>query len=145
MTLLGRCLFATAACLWAIAPEAWGAAPSALPTRGGEEAMGQTLRLEADSISYDAQKRTYQVRGRVRIALADLTVRCESAILTAAPAQDQILKVVFSGQVEARRGPDSFRAQRITYHVRERRMFAEGSTRTQLRLPAGVPGVGLSL
>ncbi|MNL88716.1 hypothetical protein D3C87_2186030 [compost metagenome] len=47
--------------------------------------------------------------------------------------------MVFSGNVKAQKGTDSFTASRITYLVAERRLKAEGTTRTRLKLPAEGP------
>ncbi|MEB3223831.1 MAG: hypothetical protein VKS61_17290 [Candidatus Sericytochromatia bacterium] len=98
------------------------------------------LQIEADSTTYDGKGHTYQVRGNVRITLPQMVVTCQQATIFAAPAEDRVLRVLFTGGVEARRGSDTFRAARITYHVAERRLMAEGTTRTRIILPAGAAG-----
>ncbi|MEB3329106.1 MAG: hypothetical protein VKQ33_07735 [Candidatus Sericytochromatia bacterium] len=110
----------------------------AAPARAA--APAPQLQIEADVTTYDGKAHTYQVRGHVRVTLPQMVVTCQQATIYAAPTEDRVLRVVFDGGVEARRGSDTFRASRITYHVAARRLVAEGTTRTRLLLPAGVAG-----
>lgn len=95
-----------------------------------------TMDIEAKSTTYDGKAHTYQVKGGVKITLPQLTVTCDEATVYANDAENQIVKVVFNGNVEAKKGTDSFKAGRITYLVAERRLTAEGMTKTRLKLPA---------
>jgi lipopolysaccharide export system protein LptA len=116
----------------ALAQKAAPAAPAKAPAES-------TMEIVAQSTVYDGKAHTYQVKGNVRITLPQLTVTCDQATVYANDAENQIVKVVFSGNVEAKKGTDSFRATRITYMVAERRLSAEGTTRTRLKLPAEGP------
>ncbi len=98
------------------------------------------MEIEARTTTYDGKAHTYQVKGNVKVTLPQMVVTCEDATIFAAATEDRILRVVFAGKVEAKRGTDTFRAERITYHVAERRLVAEGGTRTQIKLPAGAAG-----
>lgn len=98
-----------------------------------------TMEIVAQSTVYDGKAHTYQVKGNVRITLPQLSVTCDQATVYANEAENQIVKVVFSGNVEAKKGTDSFKSTRITYMVAERRLSAEGTTRTRLKLPAEGP------
>lgn len=100
---------------------------------------GGTMEIEAQSTTYDGKAHTYQVKGKVRITLPQMVVSCDEATIHAA-TEDRVLRVVFAGRVEAKRGADTFRADRITYHVAERRLVAEGGTKTRIQLPAGAQG-----
>lgn len=99
-----------------------------------------SMEIEAKTTTYDGKAHTYQMRGQVRITLPQMIVTCDEATVHAAVTEDQVLRVVFAGHVEAKRGTDTFRAERITYHVQERRLVAEGGTRTQIKLPTGASG-----
>lgn len=114
------------------------AAKTAAGPRAGTP--GGTMEIEADATTYDGKAHSYQVRGKVRISLPQMVVTCDEATILAAATEDRVLRVVFAGKVEARRGADTFRAERITYHVAERRLVAEGGTRTKITLPAGAQG-----
>jgi lipopolysaccharide export system protein LptA len=103
-------------------------------------ADGGTMEIEAKTTTYDGKAHTYQIKGAVKITLPQMVVTCDEATVFAAPTEDRVLRVVFAGKVEARRGADTFRADRITYHVAERRLVAEGTTRTKIKLPAGAQG-----
>jgi lipopolysaccharide export system protein LptA len=105
----------------------------------GSGAAAQSMEIEAKTTTYDGKAHTYQVKGGVRITLPQLTVTCDEATVYANDAENQIVKVVFDGNVEATKGTDSFKASRITYLVAERRLTAEGTTRTKLKLPAEGP------
>ena len=115
------------------------AAPVVAAPKESPGAAGRTMEIEAKTTTYDGKAHTYQVKGAVRIALPQLTVTCDEATVYANDAENLIVKVVFSGNVEATKGTDSFKASRITYLVAERRLTAEGTTRTKLKLPAEGP------
>ena len=102
-------------------------------------ASSGTMEIVAKTTTYDGKAHTYQVKGDVKITLPQLTVTCDEATVYANEAENQIVRVVFSGNVKAQKGTDSFTATRITYLVAERRLTAEGTTRTRLKLPAEGP------
>lgn len=130
-----RFLVVTLALLLAGAPAA--AAPSPSP------AAGQLMEISAQRTVYDGKAHTYTVTGKVRIAVPpQLVVTCEQATVYADASEHQIVKVVFTGNVEAKRGDDTFHASKITLLVPERRLVAEGTTHTRLKLPAGGPVAG---
>jgi lipopolysaccharide export system protein LptA len=99
-------------------------------------AAADTMEIVATTTTYDGKAHTYQVKGHVTITLPQLKVTCDEATVYANATESQIVKVVFSGGVTATKGTDSFKASRITYLVAERRLTAEGTTRTRLKLPA---------
>lgn len=103
-------------------------------------APAQHMDITAQTTTYDGKAHTYQVKGKVTITLPQLVVTCDEATVFADATESQVLRVVFSGNVEAKKGTDSFRASRITYHVADRRLVAEGTTRTRLRLPDRAQG-----
>lgn len=111
----------------------------ALAQKATPAPAASTMEIVANSTVYDGKAHIYQVKGNVRITLPQLTVTCDQATVYANDAENQIVKVVFSGNVEAKKGTDSFKATRITYLVAERRLSAEGTTRTRLKLPAEGP------
>lgn len=111
----------------------------ALAQKATPAPAASTMEIVANSTVYDGKAHTYQVKGNVRITLPQLSVTCDQATVYANDAENQIVKVVFSGNVEAKKGTDSFKATRITYLVAERRLSAEGTTRTRLKLPAEGP------
>ena len=111
----------------------------ALAQKAPPTPAASTMEIVANATVYDGKAHTYQVKGNVRITLPQLTVTCDQATVYANDAENQIVKVVFSGNVEAKKGTDSFKATRITYLVAERRLTAEGTTRTRLKLPAEGP------
>lgn len=104
----------------------------ALPAAAAEE----HLEIEADATTYDGKAHLYRVSGHVRITLPEIVVTCREATVYADASESKVLKVVFTGDVTARKGTDTFRAERITYHVGDRRLVAEGETRARLKLPA---------
>lgn len=122
-------LVAAAAASWT--PAAVAVASTALPAE---------MEIAAQTTTYDGKAHTYTVKGKVRVTLPQLVVTCDEATLYAGPGEDTIVRVIFRGNVEATRGTDSFRADRITYMVAERRLIAEGTTRTRLKLPARALG-----
>ena len=97
------------------------------------------LEIEAASTTYDGAAHLYRVKGKVRITLPQLVVTCDAATLHFTPKEDAIQRIVFEGDVTAKKVTDTFRAKRITYDVPARRLVAEGGTRTRLQLPLGVP------
>jgi lipopolysaccharide export system protein LptA len=128
-----KSLIAALAAVIAITPAALAASPAPAT------AEGQSMEIVATSTVYDGKAHTYQVKGAVKITLPQLTVTCDEATVYANATESQIVKVVFSGGVTATKGTDSFKASRITYLVAERRLTAEGTTRTRLKLPAQGP------
>jgi lipopolysaccharide export system protein LptA len=98
------------------------------------------MEISAQTTMYDGKAHTYMVKGKVRVTLPQWVVTCEEATLFASPGENAIVRAVFRGNVEAVRGTDTFRADRITYQVAERRLVAEGTTRTRLKLPAQANG-----
>lgn len=127
---------ATKAILAALVPLLCGATT---PPQQSARSSNQ-MEIAAQTTTYDGKAHTYLVKGKVRVTLPHLVVTCEEATLYASPGEDTIVRVVFRGDVEATRDADSFRADRITYQVADRRLVAEGATRTRLKLPARAMG-----
>lgn len=101
---------------------------------------GDHLEIEAASTTYDGKAHVYRVKGNVRMTLPQIAVTCDEAVVHFTPKEDAVQRIVFSGHVVATKGTDTFRAERITYEVADRRLVAEGATRTRLKLPvAGSP------
>jgi lipopolysaccharide export system protein LptA len=98
------------------------------------------MEIVAKTTTFDGKAHTYQVKGNVKVTLPNLVVTCAEATLFANAKDDAIVRVVFSGNVEAARDGNTFRADRITYHVLERRLEAVGTTRIRLKLPAKALG-----
>lgn len=92
--------------------------------------------IVAQTTEYDGHAHTYSVRGGVRITLRDMSVTCDQAVIYDTPKDDRVERIVFAGHVMARRGPGTFRGDKVTYYVAERRLLAEGGTHTRLLLPA---------
>jgi lipopolysaccharide export system protein LptA len=113
------------------------AAPTPKPAASAD---AQHMDIVAQTTTYDGKAHTYQVKGKVTITLPQLVVTCDEATVFADATESQVLKVVFTGNVEAKKGTDSFKASRITYHVGDRRLIAEGTTRTRLKLPEKAQG-----
>lgn len=114
------------------APASKVRAPQPLPSAVTMDQMDITAR----ETEYDGQQHTYAMSGNVRISLRDMVVTCQEATVYASPKEDRVDRIVFSGQVEARRGTGVFRGEKVTYFVAERRLLAEGGTRTRLLVPA---------
>lgn len=114
------------------APSAKTRAPQPLPAAVSLDQMDITARQS----EYDGQAHTYAMTGNVRISLRDMVVTCQEATVYATPKEDRVERIVFTGQVEARRGTGVFRGDRVTYFVAERRLLAEGGTHTRLLVPA---------
>lgn len=113
-------------------PAAKAKAPQPLPAAVSLDQMDITAR----QTEYDGQEHTYAMSGNVRISLRDMVVTCQAATVYATPKEDRVDRIVFSGQVEARRGTGVFRGEKVTYFVAERRLLAEGGTHTRLLVPA---------
>lgn len=107
-------------------------APQPLPASVSLDQMD----IVARESEYDGQAHTYSMAGNVRISLRDMVVTCRAATIYATPTEDRVERIVFSGQVEARRGNSLFRGEKVTYYVAERRLLAEGGTHTRLLVPA---------
>jgi lipopolysaccharide export system protein LptA len=103
-------------------------------------APAQDLEISAKSTTYDGRAHTYTVKGDVHITLPQLAVTCDQATIYADASEKHVVKIVFTGGVEAKRGTDSFRADTITLLVPERRLVAEGTTHVRLRLPEKASG-----
>ncbi|MNX77787.1 Lipopolysaccharide export system protein LptA [compost metagenome] len=119
---------------------ALSAAPAlAAPAKPTKPANAQTLdqmEVLARTTEYDGKAHTYTVKGDVAITLKDLAVSCDQATIYASPKEDQVERIVFSGKVEAKRSTGTFRGEKVTYYVAQRKLVAEGGTRTRLMLPA---------
>ncbi|HEY9854176.1 MAG TPA: LptA/OstA family protein [Stenomitos sp.] len=113
-------------------PAAKAKPPQPLPAAVSLDQMDITAR----QTEYDGQEHTYAMSGNVRISLRDMVVTCQAATVYATPKEDRVDRIVFSGQVEARRGTGVFRGEKVTYFVAERRLLAEGGTHTRLLVPA---------
>lgn len=99
-------------------------------------AADEHLEIVADATTYDGKAHLYRVSGHVKITLPEIVVTCREATVYADADETKIVRVVFTGGVTATKGTDTFRAERITYLVADRRLVAEGGTRTKLKLPA---------
>ena len=119
-------------CLLLLAPLVLGAAA---PARTGEQ-----MEISAKNTTFDGKAHTYEVTGDVHITLPKLEVTCRRATVYADPTDARIVRITFDGDVEAKKGTDTFRAERITYYVIERRLVAEGATKTRLKLPLEASG-----
>lgn len=106
--------------------------PQPLPAAVSLDQMDITARQS----EYDGQAHTYAMEGDVRIALRDMIVTCRAATVYATPKEDRVERIVFTGQVEAKRGNSLFRGEKVTYFVSDRRLLAEGGTHTRLLVPA---------
>ncbi|HEY9720933.1 MAG TPA: hypothetical protein V6D47_02905 [Oscillatoriaceae cyanobacterium] len=98
------------------------------------------MEMNADTTTYDDRAHTYTAQGDVHIALPQLQVSCQEAVITANAAGTRVLKIVFTGDVEAKRGQDVLHAETITLFVPERRLVAAGGTHIRLRLPDSASG-----
>ena len=84
---------------------------------------------------YDGMAHTYTIEGQVRIAMRDMTVTCDQAVITTSPDEQEVLKILFLGHVVATRAHDTFRGNEVTYFVPTRRLVAQGDTKTHIFLP----------
>lgn len=96
--------------------------------------------LSAQSTTYDDRAHTYTAEGAVHIQLPQLDVRCDKAVIFADAHGTRVLRIVFSGDVSARRGMDMLHAQTITLDVPARRLVAQGGTHIRLQLPDSASG-----
>lgn len=123
---------AIALTLVALQASAWAApAKPASPAQPLDQ-----MEVLARTTEYDGKAHTYTVKGDVAITLKDLSVSCDKATIYASPKEDAVERIVFSGKVEARRATGTFRGEKVTYYVAQRRLVAEGGTRTRLLIPA---------
>ncbi len=91
---------------------------------------------------YDGMAHTYTIDGQVRIAMRDMTVTCDQAVISTSPDEQEVLKILFRGHVVATRAHDTFRGNEVTYFVPTRRLVAQGDTKTHIFLPRpGHPAV----
>lgn len=93
------------------------------------------MEIEAKTTEYNGQLHTYTVAGGVTIRLKDMVVTCDRATIYANAKEDRVERVAFYGGVEAKRGSNVFRGETVTYYLPERRLVAEGGTKTRLALP----------
>ncbi|HEY9900462.1 MAG TPA: LptA/OstA family protein [Pantanalinema sp.] len=129
--LQARLSLAMALALW----QAPALAAPAKPAPAPAQALDQ-MEVLARTTEYDGRAHTYTVKGDVAITLKDLAVSCDQATIYATPKEDRVERIVFSGKVEAKRSTGTFRGDKVTYYVAQRRLVAEGATRTRLMLPA---------
>jgi lipopolysaccharide export system protein LptA len=124
---------------------AWKApflAASAAPTAAKKAAPApqtSTMEISARKTEYDGQKHVYTVTGNVRITLEDLLVTCQQATIFATADESRVERVLFSGDVIAKRGPHVFTGETVSFHLQTRRLLAEGGTTTKLQVPASTP------
>ncbi len=91
--------------------------------------------INGRTTEYDGMAHTYTIDGQVRIAMRDMTVTCNQAVITTSPDEQQVLKILFLGHVVATRAHDSFRGNEVTYFVPTRKLVAQGDTKTHIFLP----------
>ncbi|MBO9539869.1 hypothetical protein J7643_04655 [bacterium] len=116
---------------------ALSAAPAlAAPAKPTSAQALDQMEVLARTTEYDGKAHTYTVKGDVEITLKDLAVSCDQATIYASPKEDRVERIVFSGKVEAKRSSGTFRGEKVTYYVAQRKLVAEGGTRTRLMLPA---------
>lgn len=117
----------------------WLALPAlAAPARPAPRPALEQLEIQGRTTEYDGASHTYRVKGDVTIETRDLVVTCKEAVIYTTPGEDRVDRIVFTGNVEARRGTGVFRGERVVYHVAQRKLQAEGMTRTRLLVP-GAP------
>lgn len=133
---LGVVLGLAAMPAWAAAKPAAPAAKMRAPQPLPPAVTMDQMDIVARETEYDGQAHTYAMSGNVRISLRDMVVTCQEATVYASPKEDRVDRIVFTGQVEAKRGTGVFRGEKVTYFVAERRLLAEGGTRTRLLVPA---------
>lgn len=126
-------------------PEASAASKSAAPAakaaaaKSTPAAKSSPMEIEARTTEYDGQKHTYTVTGDVRITLEDLIVTCKQATIFASDDESRVERVRFSGDVIAKRGPNVFTGETVTFHLPTRRLLAEGGTKSRIMVPASTP------
>ncbi|MBU6430679.1 MAG: hypothetical protein KGR26_16795 [Cyanobacteria bacterium REEB65] len=116
------------------------------PVRTAPPVRMDEIGIIGQSTVYDGLAHTYTVAGKVKVALKDMTVTCDRAILDTSPDEDQVIKILFSGNVVAVREHNTFRGDQVTYYVSTKRLVAEGDTRTRVLLPqSGASGLPRAL
>ncbi len=122
------------------APKAPAPAAKTSPTaQSSPTAKSSPMEIEARTTEYDGQKHTYTVTGDVRIVLEDLVVTCKQATIYATDDESRVERVRFNGDVVAKRGPNVFTGETVTFHLPTRRLLAEGGTKTRIMVPAVTP------
>lgn len=116
----------------------WNTAMAAHPV---SEVTVDELELTAQETSFDGPLHRYRVNGKVHVTVRDLDVRCEQADIFLSGDDSRVVRLECSGEVIARRGKNLFRSARVTYWVSERRLLAQGGTRTVITLPAASKSV----
>jgi lipopolysaccharide export system protein LptA len=111
-------------------------AKSPAAAKSATAAKSSTMEIEARTTEYDGQKHTYTVTGNVRITLEDLIVTCKQATIFASDDESKVERVLFNGDVIAKRGPNVFTGETVTFHLPTRRLLAEGGTKTRILVPA---------
>lgn len=99
----------------------------------------EQMDITAVSTEYDGHAHTYTVKGDVHVNLRDLAVTCAEATIFVTSKEDRVERIVFRGDVEAKRGSGTFRGNQVTYFAGQRRFLAEGRTRTRLLLSTTEP------
>jgi lipopolysaccharide export system protein LptA len=113
-----------------------GSALAAPLTHGATGSIGlDEMDIVAKQSEYDGHAHQYLIKGDVRVTLKDMVVTCDQATIFVTAKEDRVDKLIFSGRVEARRHGNTFRGDRVTYFVGDRRLLAEGATHTRLLLP----------
>lgn len=120
-------------------PAASAAPKKAAPPAKAATAQSSAMEIEGRTTEYDGQKHTYTVTGNVRITLEDLVVTCKQATIFASSDESRVERVLFSGDVVAKRGPNVFTGETVTFHLPTRRLLAEGGTKTRIMVPASTP------
>ena len=113
--------------------------PAAPVAKSSPAAKSSPMEIEAKTTEYDGQKHTYTVTGDVRITLEDLDVTCKQATIYATADESKVERVLFSGDVVAKRGANVFTGETVTFHLQTRRLLAEGGTKTRIMVPASTP------
>lgn len=102
-------------------------------------AKTSTMEILAQKTEYDGQLHTYTVTGNVRVTLEDLVVTCQQATIFATADESEVDRVIFNGNVIAKRGPHVFTGETVSFYMPTRRLVAEGGTTTRLQVPASTP------
>ncbi len=130
---------------WAVVGSAPFPAASAAPSKAAPAikspaaATSSVMTIEAKTTEYDGQKHTYTVTGDVRIDLEDMRVTCRQATIFATADDSRVERVLFVGDVVAKRGANVFTGEKVTLTLQNRRLMAEGGTTTRLMVPASTP------
>lgn len=102
-------------------------------------AKTSTMEIVAQKTEYDGQKHTYTVAGNVKVTMEDLVVTCQQATIFATADESEVDRVIFNGDVIAKRGPHVFTGETVSFYLPTRRLVAEGGTTTRLQVPASTP------